>query len=58
MKNEKTPLFCVEAQVDDYQAAMHLYCYARRLGYKVRVLDFTDEENEPKEVARFNGIRR
>ncbi len=55
MKEQK---FVVEIQTDNLQAAMHFYQYARRHGYETKVIDFTDEENEPKEVAHFRGIRR
>lgn len=55
MKEQK---FLTEIHTDNMQAAMHFYQYARRYGYKVTVTDFTNEEDEPKEVARFDGIRR
>ena len=55
MKNKK---FIIEIQTDKYDAAAHFYSYARRYGYKVKILDFSDEESEPKEVAHFYGIKR
>lgn len=55
MKGQK---FLTEIYTDNLQAAMHFYQHARRHGCKVIVTDFTDEEDEPKEVAHFDGIHR
>lgn len=55
MKEQK---YLTEIYTDNLQAAMHFYEHARRHGCKVTVTDYTDEEDEPKEVARFNGIPR
>ena len=54
----ETPKYVIEIHTDNFQAAMHFYQYARRHGYKTKVLDCTDEEKEPKEVAHFRGIPR
>ena len=58
MKNRKKPKFVIEIQTDKYDAAAHFYSYARRYGYKVKILDFSDEESEPKEVAHYYGIKK
>lgn len=51
-------IYSIEMRANDLQTAMHFFNYARRHGFPVKVIDFTDEENELKEVAKFNGIPR